>query len=308
MTRSARVFLQRRAPFYLQRQRRWRLVPDELAHAACDRHLCGVPSLHRREFLRGTLFSAVAIVVDRTQSPALPELRLAIMVPVAPHDYTDGLAFGVEEATHSLSLFQRRMVVQRSTTPDGIAQSTIVISILPQGDGLLRLANMVTVPVLNVACESDDVRGVSCPRNLFHVVPSRAALQRAASGSSQPAAVELWHHALERFGAAQLNERFVRAHHRPMRSRDWAAWMAIKIAVEAWLRSRSNDPASLGAALAAPTTRFDGHKGVPLSFRPPDLELRQPLYVITGDGSPRELPPPPPSDPTPGSCERGSAA
>jgi hypothetical protein len=260
-----------------------------------------VSSLHRREFLRGTLLSAMAIVVDR-QSAALPALHLTLMEPVVPHDYSDGFTFGLEEATRSLSLFQRRLVTQRSLALDNIAQSTVVISALTEVDGLLHLAHAVSVPILNIGCDRDEVRGTVCPRNLFHVVPSRSALQQAAGSSP----IVLWHHALERFGAAQLNERFARAQHRPMTGSDWAAWMALKIAVEVWLRSRSNDPAVLGVALAAPTTRFDGHKGVPLFFRPSDLELRQPLYAITAEGAPRELSPPA-AHAASGSCARGRA-
>ena len=65
----------------------------------------------------------------------------------------------------------------------------------------------------------------------------------------------------------------------------WAGWMAVKALWEASLRARSADPIELRSYLERPATRFDGHKGWPLSFRPWDRQLRQPLYLVSGDGT-----------------------
>ena len=65
----------------------------------------------------------------------------------------------------------------------------------------------------------------------------------------------------------------------------WCAWFSVKCAWEAALRSKTRDTASLAAFLETPEAKFDGHKGVPLSFRAWDHQLRQPLYVVsTGQG------------------------
>jgi hypothetical protein len=54
----------------------------------------------------------------------------------------------------------------------------------------------------------------------------------------------------------------------------------MKVLAEAALRARSTDAATLMRYLTSEETRFDGHKGVPLSFRQRDRQLRQPVYVI----------------------------
>jgi hypothetical protein len=77
-----------------------------------------------------------------------------------------------------------------------------------------------------------------------------------------------WHPSLERFGAEQLNERYRRAAHQPMDAAAWIGWMLVKAAVESELR---------GVPLA--DGRFDGHKGVTLTFDS-RRRLRQPLCIV----------------------------
>jgi ABC transporter substrate binding protein (PQQ-dependent alcohol dehydrogenase system) len=103
----------------------------------------------------------------------------------------------------------------------------------------------------------------------------------------------MWHPGLERFGAAQLNDRFRATAGGPMTSPAWAGWMAVKVIWEAFLRSPQKSPPGLSAFFVADTTAFDGHKGMPLSFRRWDHQLRQPLYaVVPGVESVTEVPAP----------------
>jgi ABC-type branched-subunit amino acid transport system substrate-binding protein len=88
-----------------------------------------------------------------------------------------------------------------------------------------------------------------------------------------------WHHELERFSARELNSRFRRHAGAPLTETAWAAWAAIKLVGEACVRAGVTDAAALVRFLqSAPP--FDGHKGQPLTFRPWDHQLRQPLYVL----------------------------
>ena len=90
-----------------------------------------------------------------------------------------------------------------------------------------------------------------------------------------------WHSSLERFGAAQLSARYAaRFNGDDMDGDAWSGWMAVKVLIEAVLRASTTDAASLAAFLVADRTRFDGHKGTPLSFRRWDRQLRQPMYVV----------------------------
>jgi hypothetical protein len=94
------------------------------------------------------------------------------------------------------------------------------------------------------------------------------------SGKGDAAWVAEWHASLVKFGASDLNERFTRAFHAPMTPRAWCAWVAVKAVGEAALRGGPGADAC--RALAA--LRFDGHKGMPLSFQ--DGELVQPLCLV----------------------------
>jgi ABC-type branched-subunit amino acid transport system substrate-binding protein len=103
----------------------------------------------------------------------------------------------------------------------------------------------------------------------------RRALQRTAGGPGVRCVD--WDPGLERFGAAQLNQRFEARYHRPMAAPAWTAWMAVKIAAELTLRNAAARPEDLAGRLAG--MRFDGHKGSALSFDP-GRHLIQPVYVV----------------------------
>ncbi len=111
----------------------------------------------------------------------------------------------------------------------------------------------------------------------------RTVLPRPVVGSAG-LVPEAWHWAWERHGAPQLNSRFQRAAGRPMRGADWAAWVAVKGVVEAALRTGGDDFDELAAYLRGPEIVIDGFKGARLSFRPWDGQMRQPLFLTTGNG------------------------
>ena len=77
-----------------------------------------------------------------------------------------------------------------------------------------------------------------------------------------------WHPSLEKYGAGELNERFLRETRHPMDEAAWLGWVAVKIAAEAALRNQEISK-----------IKIDGHKGVPLRFDA-DRMLIQPLYVV----------------------------
>lgn len=91
-----------------------------------------------------------------------------------------------------------------------------------------------------------------------------------------------WHWTFERFGAPQLNSRFVRANNgRHMSGADWAAWVAIKAIVQARVRGKSPEFGAMSAYLRGTGIRIDGFKGVALSIRPWNNQLRQPILLST---------------------------
>jgi ABC transporter substrate binding protein (PQQ-dependent alcohol dehydrogenase system) len=89
-----------------------------------------------------------------------------------------------------------------------------------------------------------------------------------------------WHWTWEHNGAPQVQARFqARAGGRHMEGADWAAWIAVKMIVQAALRTRSTDFKTqrdfiLGGA-------FDGDKGLAVSVRPWDHQVRQAMLLAS---------------------------
>ncbi len=90
-----------------------------------------------------------------------------------------------------------------------------------------------------------------------------------------------WHRAHESWGSAQLQSRFKAKAGRPMLPRDHAVWAAIRAVGEAATRTGSADPAAIAAFIRGPDFALAAFKGVPLSFRPWDGQLRQPILLAS---------------------------
>ena len=108
----------------------------------------------------------------------------------------------------------------------------------------------------------------------FHLVKPRPVV---GSIDLEPLA---WHWTWDHNGAPQVNARFQKLARRNMEGADWAAWMAVKMVVQAALRTKSADFKTqrdfiLGGA------SFDGDKGLAMSIRPWDHQLRQAILLAT---------------------------
>ena len=88
-----------------------------------------------------------------------------------------------------------------------------------------------------------------------------------------------WHPTQYAWGAEQLQDRFLRLAKRQMRPIDYQAWMAVRALGEAVVHVNSNDPRALAAYMLEPDFDFAAFKGVAVSFRPWDRQLRQPLLL-----------------------------
>ncbi len=90
-----------------------------------------------------------------------------------------------------------------------------------------------------------------------------------------------WHWTLERYGAPQLNQRFLKHAKRRIAAEDWAAWAAVRSVVQAARRTKSTSVRALRAALLDDTFILDLYKGFPGSYRPWSRQLRQPILLTT---------------------------
>jgi ABC-type branched-subunit amino acid transport system substrate-binding protein len=251
----------------------------------------------RREFLH--LAGSAALLLAARD----PRLRLVsaaeplrIGIAGAAEGAARGATMGVEEAARTGEMLGRAVEARSGgvEAAERLVREERVAALVGGADEasareIGALADRSGVPFVNVGAAADALRGAECRRNVFHVEASQAmytaALAARGEGAADAARAVLWHPALERFGAAQLNDRFRARFGVGMDGAAWAGWMAVKVLWEASLRARSVEPAALRAYLERPATQFDGHKGWPLSFRPWDHQLRQPLYLASPDGA-----------------------
>lgn len=88
-----------------------------------------------------------------------------------------------------------------------------------------------------------------------------------------------WHPAHEQWGSIQLQNRFRAGFGRAMTPKDQAAWQAGRAVAEAAMKSKSVDQGKVAAQLAAEDFSFAAFKGRPVSFRPWDGQMRQPMLL-----------------------------
>jgi ABC transporter substrate binding protein (PQQ-dependent alcohol dehydrogenase system) len=94
-----------------------------------------------------------------------------------------------------------------------------------------------------------------------------------------------WHRTHEQWGAVQIQNRFKEAAGRWMEEQDYSAYLAVRAIGEAATRTQSNDTKPIQDYMLSEQFALQGYKGVPLSFRSWDGQLRQPLLLA----APRSL-------------------
>lgn len=218
-----------------------------------------------------------------------------------------GAELGAAEAAQAAMLLGREFTYVRAAADEAsevsraarrLSEQDRVIALVGGADegsafALQDEAERAGVLFLNIGYPGDVLRGRGCRPTTFHIEASEAMRRDARAlapatapevPGAGPVRAELWHPTLSRYGAGQLIDRFEVQYGRAMTSPAWAGWMAVKILWEAAARSRATDAKGLLGFLESPRAHFDGHKGVPLSFRSGDHQLRQPLYLVHGDG------------------------
>jgi len=94
-----------------------------------------------------------------------------------------------------------------------------------------------------------------------------------------------WARPYDEMAATQPQARFLKQAHRWMTARDYGGWLAVRAFGEAATRSGSTDPAKIAAYLHGKDFQLAGYKGPPLTFRPWDGQLRQPVLLVDDDRS-----------------------
>tara|TARA_B100001971_G_scaffold170967_1_gene163157 strand:+ start:185 stop:1531 length:1347 start_codon:yes stop_codon:yes gene_type:complete len=94
-----------------------------------------------------------------------------------------------------------------------------------------------------------------------------------------------WHRTHERWGAAQMQNRFRRTAGRWMTSVDYAAWIAVRSVGEAVTRSKSTDLAKVRKFMLRPDFSLAAYKGIKVTYRPWNGQLRERILLA----APRSL-------------------
>jgi ABC transporter substrate binding protein (PQQ-dependent alcohol dehydrogenase system) len=139
-----------------------------------------------------------------------------------------------------------------------------------------RRTAQAEVPVFTQGAEHDVVVVADEPGEFGDLIPYRTWEPRPVAGT-QGLAPAAWHATQEQWGAVQFQNRFQRLAGRPMRALDYAMWTAVRAVGEAATRTRSTDLEAIRAYLRSPAFELAAFKGVPLTFRDWDWQLRQPI-------------------------------
>ena len=135
-----------------------------------------------------------------------------------------------------------------------------------------------TVPVFTQGVDYDVLVVADEEGSFGDLLAYRTWLPRPVAGTHGlvPTA---WHPTHEAWGALQLQKRFRERAGRLMTELDYGAWLAVRAIGEAATRTHSVDFATLRDYLVSEQFTLAGFKGVPLSFRVWDRQLRQPVLL-----------------------------
>ena len=134
------------------------------------------------------------------------------------------------------------------------------------------------VPVFTQGDDYDVLLVADSQNQFADLFPYRTWQPKLVAGSAG-LTVGAWHKTHEAWGALQLQNRFKDKFGRPMAEKDYLGWLGARSLGEAATRSHSTNATDIKRLLLDPSFSVAGFKGVPLSFRPWDHQMRQPILL-----------------------------
>ena len=213
-------------------------------------------------------------------------LRIGVIADPTRPDFLRGIRFGVEEAKHAAKLLEGGRCGRPAGAP--CWRDVRMVDLFANPDTGVH-AVITGAPFHTAAARDAEAPVVALTRALSAdalvlepdstLLDSMARVQPSIPGRARRAVA--WHHDLQRYGAAQLNDRYRKWSGSAMSADAWLGWFAVKLVWEG--ASRVTDPAHLRDWIIDPARRFDGHKGARLRFEAG--RLVQPLYVVEQDSA-----------------------
>ena len=141
------------------------------------------------------------------------------------------------------------------------------------------------IPIFNLIDDSSLIRNLCLP-NVFHIIPGEtmradAIQQWQEKYTNESLQALAWHSKYKLGSAAKLNQKFKDKRGIALTEQGWAGWVAARIFVDGFVKSKHRIGRSLVDFIAA-ETNFDAHKVVNVSFRS-DKQLRQAMLIIDDD-------------------------
>ena len=137
------------------------------------------------------------------------------------------------------------------------------------------------LPVFTQDAEEHDVLVVADESDVFgEYLPYRTWDPRPVVGTQGLVPVA-WSRAFEAWGGTQMQNRFESAAGRPMRERDYAAWLAVRTIGEAVTRTSSAAADAIRDYLRSDAFEIGAFKGEGLTFRTWNQQMRQPILLTT---------------------------
>jgi ABC transporter substrate binding protein (PQQ-dependent alcohol dehydrogenase system) len=246
-------------------------VLDQLAAATRDLRITLINTTAHEDFLRERCYPNLlhTAASDRQLSDALVQLlrvrnwtNVLVLFGQSPRDKVLADTFTASAQRLRLNIVDTRQVTL-STDSESM-----------EGNNTLLVTGGVDYDVIYIA----DTQG-----DYARYLPYATQLPRPVIGSTGLEASE-WNWTWERDGASQVISRFDRlTGDLHMDGADWAAWVAAKSVMTAYGKSRKTDPDEIDAWLRGERFGVDGSKGVLMSFRPWDGQMRMPLTLSTAD-------------------------
>lgn len=88
-----------------------------------------------------------------------------------------------------------------------------------------------------------------------------------------------WHRSFEQYAGTQLQNRFEKQAGRFMTERDFTSWLGVRVVGEAVTRTGKNNPDEINRYILSKDFEVAGFKGIGLTFRSWDHQMRQPILL-----------------------------
>jgi len=152
------------------------------------------------------------------------------------------------------------------------ANTDLVVLLVPASDQLTLLE------ALEAGGVTTTVAGFPYPEAQTRTFYAASRAAAPSLGSDHRASA--WEATLDAYGAREINARFMLMFDAPMEPTAWATYQAVKVVFEAATLGGSATPEDVMAYLDGPRGVFDIWKGIGVSFRSWDRQLRQSLYLV----------------------------